>query len=95
MLIRCSYLLILLALVCHGNRPDREVQRVVDADARDGREQRHRILDGDGGEGKPCVGQKKMPHYLYHLLETERIINNSIYKYSTQGDPSGRGHWLG
>ena len=47
-------LLILLALVSHGNRPDWEVEGVVDADARDGPEQRRRILNGDGGEGKPC-----------------------------------------
>ena len=47
-------LLVLLALIGHGNGPDREVEGVVDADARDGTEQCRRILDGDGGEGKPC-----------------------------------------
>ena len=46
-------LLVLLALIGHGNGPDREVEGVVDADARNGPEQRRRVLDGDRGEGKP------------------------------------------
>ena len=66
-------LLVLLALIGHGNRPDGEVEGVVYTDARDGPEQRHRILDGDGGEGKPCgnnfiLENPKMNKYIHVYL---------------------------